>query len=155
MKRILLGLVSVLCLATGQAQTGSTVEDAPEFMDRAGERCINVRSVRSTEVVDQRTILFHMRGGRIFANHLSWDCPTLAREKRFSYSLSTSRLCNVDVVTVIEGYGRSIRSGAPCGLGMFYPITEEEADILSGDIESRRNPPISESDPTDESETED
>jgi len=173
--RLLFGAVLALCFAAGQAQTGSenegvgaetAVEDnggsagsgvdpdegAPGFIDRTGRRCVNVHRIRSTDVIDERTILFRMRGGEVLANYLSHDCPSLAREERFSYEVRTSQLCNVDFITVIQGFGSSLRRGVSCGLGFFYPITAEEAEFLALEPGDARNPPIAISNPADDEE---
>ena len=75
----------------------------------------------------------------IFRNVLRYDCPRLKRENRFSYRVIANRLCNVDAITVIEGFGSSLGRGVSCGLGLFYGISEGEADFLRygerGDIQ--------------------
>jgi hypothetical protein len=44
--------------------------------------------------------------------------------------LRTNRLCSVDSITVLEWWGSGLNRGMSCGLGEFYPITEEEAELL-------------------------
>lgn len=118
--------------------------DEEDFaIDREGERCINTRNIRSTDILDERTILFRMRGGDYFVNYLRNDCPSLVREERFSYRSSGGRLCQVDMIRVLEQFGGFIQEGMSCGLGAFYPVTEEEADFLALAPEERRGgPPI-------------
>lgn len=119
------------------ANTDSTNESgqtaAIDEFDREPERCIQAYRIDRTEVINDRTILFHMSGSRIYLNELTRECRRLERSKRFSYTLRTSQLCDVDFITVIEGFGSSLRQGVSCGLGMFYPITEEEAELLDAD----------------------
>ena len=138
----LFGLV-VSSIAVAQAGNDGTLADsetaagkaaAAEEIDREPVRCISIPRIDRTEIIDARTVLFYMRGGRdIYRNQLTHDCPRLVREKRFSYNVRTSQLCNVDYISVLEWWGGSLRQGAPCGLGMFYPITEEEAELLNAD----------------------
>jgi hypothetical protein len=106
---------------------------AIEEIDREPVRCILAYRIDRTEVINDRTILFHMTGNQIYLNELTQDCPRLDRSKRFSYTLRTNQLCDVDFITVIEGFGSGLRQGVSCGLGMFYPITEEEAELLDAD----------------------
>ena len=140
----LLTLASLTLAMTAAAQDDAADLDAvaeaiADDIDREGERCISVSRLRSTYVVDDRTVLFYMRGGDIYRNVLRYDCPRLKRENRFSYRVIANRLCNVDTITVIEGFGSSLGRGVSCGLGKFYGISEGEADFLRygerGDIQ--------------------
>ncbi len=129
----LLTLASLTLAMTAAAQDDAADTDAAataDDIDREGERCISVSRLRSTYVVDDRTVLFYMRGGDIYRNVLRYDCPRLKRENRFSYRVIANRLCNVDTITVIESFGGSLGRGVSCGLGKFYGISEGEADFL-------------------------
>ena len=131
------------------AQDAPDDADAPVYeldeedfaIDREGERCINTRNIRNTDILDARTILFRMRGGDYFVNYLRHDCRALVREERFSYRTTGGRLCQVDTIRVIEQFGGFIQEGMSCGLGAFYPITEEEAEFLALEPEQRRGRP--------------
>jgi hypothetical protein len=76
-----------------------------------------------------------MRGGDIYRNELPNRCPTLDFEERFMYRVTLNRLCDLDVVTVLDDFGFGFVPGPTCGLGKFSPISEEEAKAL---IEQRR-----------------
>ena len=84
--------------------------------------CINIRSIRSTHVRDDRSIDFITNGDRVFRNVLPYSCPRLGFERRFSYSTSLSQICSVDVITVLFNVGASLQPGASCGLGKFQPM---------------------------------
>lgn len=99
-------------------------------LDRTPVECISVSRIDQTEILDDNTILFYMRGDEIYRNHLPRRCPGLERNERFSYRTSTSRLCDIDTVTVLEQWGARLQSGFTCALGMFHPITAEEAEEL-------------------------
>lgn len=71
-------------------------------------------------MVDDRTIDFYMSGREVLRNTLPDACQGLGIEKAFTYSTSLSRLCSVDVITVVQQSGGP-RSGASCGLGNFAP----------------------------------
>jgi len=141
MRLMIASLLGLFIALPAWAQDGETAaEDAAEEavgaiedFDREPVRCISPSSIQRTEVIDARTVLFYMRGGDVYRNRLAYDCPRLVREKRFSYELRTNRLCNVDTIYVLEFWGSEMRRGMPCGLGDFYPITEEEAELLSID----------------------
>ena len=97
------------------------------------QRCIQLSRINNTEVVDEKTIAFYLRGGRIYLNQLRRECRGLSDSKPFSYRTSTGRLCSVDSITVLENYGFGLTPGASCGLGMFVPIDEDSLAILLGD----------------------
>lgn len=46
------------------------------------EHCVSLRRIDRTEVVDDRNILFHMRGGNVYLNNLPHKCPGLGWRKR-------------------------------------------------------------------------
>ncbi len=134
---------AVLAQDDADASEGSIYEaDEEDFaIDREGERCINARHIRATDILNERTVLFELRGGNYFLNYLDNRCRGLVREKRFAYRTHTGRLCQVDTIRVLYQFGGSLEEGMACGLGMFYPITEEEAEFLTLEPEERRGRP--------------
>ncbi len=141
-------ILAVACLVLSLSPVASALADeAPE--EEGGERCVNMRTVSNTEVIDDQTILFHMRNGVIYRNYLPRRCSGLAREQRFSYSTTISRLCDIDTITVLYNQGGGLSSGASCGLGKFYPISKDEAQALKEppDIEPEPLPPADPEEP--------
>jgi hypothetical protein len=112
-------------------------EDAPS-MDSGGERCLNTRRISRTKVVDDRTIIFYMRGRETYVNILPRACNGLRRENRFSYQAQSSRLCDIDGIVVLYQAGATMRAGASCKLGLFHEITREDAQAI---IEGPAAPP--------------
>ncbi|NIW25573.1 MAG: hypothetical protein GWN29_13955, partial [Gammaproteobacteria bacterium] len=106
MRLTLASLLGILVALPVFAQDGETdVEEATdaaarfiEDFDREPVRCIMPSRIDRTEIIDERTVIFHMRGSDTYLNRLSHDCPRLVREKRFSYDVRTNRLCNVDTI---------------------------------------------------------
>ena len=84
--------------------------------------CVELSRIRETRVVDDRTIDFVMNDRQVLRNTLPFSCPQLGFERAFTYSTSLSRLCSVDIITVLV-QGGGIRRGASCGLGSFVPYT--------------------------------
>jgi hypothetical protein len=82
--------------------------------------CIDLARISEARVIDDRTIDFHMRDGRVLRNSLPNICPSLGFERAFTYSTSLTRLCSTDIITVIHT-GGGPRTGASCGLGQFAP----------------------------------
>lgn len=92
--------------------------------------CIPVRNIDHTEVIDNRSILFHMRGRHVFLNDLERDCPGLGREKRFMYEVRTGQLCSTDTISVLENWGVGLARGFTCPLGPFYKVSEDQVEDL-------------------------
>lgn len=82
--------------------------------------CLNLRSVRSTRVVDDQTVLFYLKNKTVYRSQLDSACPALAATGSFTYNPTANRLCHTDTITVLD---RELR-GATCSLGMFEEITE-------------------------------
>ena len=116
--------------------------------DREGERCISTRNIRHTDILDERTILFRMRGGDYFVNYLRHDCRSLLREERFyrnhpAVSSGWTR-------SVIEGFRGFIPEGMSCRARPVLSHHRGRADFLALEPEERRGgPPIRVSNPND------
>jgi len=117
--------------ANDAAHDGSAAAHADD-LDRTPRDCVILSDIRQTVVIDDRTILFYMRGGKkaVYRNYLPHECPHLGREGRFSYRTPINRLCNVDLITVLEQFGPQLGPGFTCRLGDFYPVTYDEAEIM-------------------------
>lgn len=92
------------------------------------ESCISITRIRNSRVHDDRTIDFEMTGGKVYRNTLPGRCPRLGFEEAFTYSTSLSRLCNTEIIYVLESVGGELRRGAGCGLGDFVPIEYLDED---------------------------
>ena len=86
------------------------------------KNCVNLRSIQSTNVVDNQTIDFKMNGGKTLRNVLPYSCPSLKFQEAFSYRTSLNQLCSVDIIRVLNNYGGRLSEGAACGLGKFQQV---------------------------------
>lgn len=87
-----------------------------------GERCVPIKDIRRTEVVDNENILFHLRNKKVYNNHLPHRCGGLAAGNAFQYETSQSELCNTDIIRVVNSTTGELLPGASCGLGLFVPV---------------------------------
>ena len=118
-----LGPLVVAAAALGQD------DDAP--FDRTPQDCLIVSRIRSTEAIDDQNIIFRMRGNQqVYRNTLPRTCPGLERENRIAYETATSRLCSIDMITVIEDVGVGLRPGFTCRLGEFVPLSPDELEDI-------------------------
>ncbi|HEX5048084.1 MAG TPA: DUF6491 family protein [Gammaproteobacteria bacterium] len=98
-----------------------------EDFDRAPVDCIIVKNIDRTDIIDDRTIVFVMRGKKkIYVNNLPSNCPNLESSDRFGYAVTSSRLCKVDLIQALPRVGIPI----PCRIGEFVPISTEEVEEL-------------------------
>ena len=98
-----------------------------------GEHCVSLTRIDSTHVVDDRSILFYMQGGDVYLNRLPHRCPGLRAGRAFMYRTSLNKLCDLDILTTLNNLGFGFTPGASCGLGLFYPISQETARQLRSD----------------------
>lgn len=126
MKKLILGLATLAIATTagafGPAERRAKALAAYEPTAEEPVNCIDVRSIDSTKILAGNIIDFKMRGGKVYRNTLPMSCPSLMSEDRFSYRVSTGRLCNVDIIRVLHDYGGNLQEGAGCGLGRFQPM---------------------------------
>ncbi|MDZ7784717.1 MAG: hypothetical protein U5K56_17835 [Halioglobus sp.] len=117
----------------GEAGNGPESASEQQPLDElVGEKkkCVSLARIDRTRVVDDRSILFYMRGGDIYMNRLPHRCIGLRRGETFMYKTSLNQLCNVDIITVLDDIGFGFSRGASCGLGSFQLIGEEAAKML-------------------------
>ncbi|WP_176590947.1 hypothetical protein [Sphingobium sp. EM0848] len=112
-----------LAMALACAASPALAKTAPDNLVPAGKPvdCVQITSIRSTDVRDDRTIDFIMNGNKVYRNTLPNSCPSLGFEKRFMYKTSLSQLCSVDIITVLY-QTNGLQRGASCGLGSFQPM---------------------------------
>jgi hypothetical protein len=124
MRKAFYGLVIAGIAAGGLALVQARDKVAEPEVRPVGEprNCVTTHQIRSTKVIDERTIDFKMADGKTYRNVMAYSCPGLKFEERFLYKTSTSQLCNVDIIRVLNDYGGRLREGAGCGLGKFQQI---------------------------------
>lgn len=122
MKKALV-MLSAIGIATGGIVYAKETRSTPEVRAvGASKNCVTTHQIRSTKIIDERTIDFKMAGGKTYRNTMAYSCPGLKFEEKFLYKTSTSQLCNVDIIHVLNNYGGSLQQGAGCGLGKFQQV---------------------------------
>ncbi len=126
----LLPLVAAACSTTapapvavppaGSAASESAAASPPAAADAPARTCVLLQNIRETRVINDQTIDFYLRDGKVLRNTLPNRCPNLGVERAFTYATSITQLCNVDIITVINQGGGNML-GARCGLGKFTP----------------------------------
>src|SRR5262245_7291284 len=95
------------------------------FADDGGDvrRCVALSGIDRNEVVDNGTVLFHMRNGEVYRNVLRHECPTLKDRDQFAYRVNAAQLCSSDLITVLDRNVFGFRPGASCSLGSFQAVS--------------------------------
>jgi len=127
--RYALLFAAVPIAVAGIAACATTPDERPEPRPRAdvvGEpvSCIPINQIRETRVRDDWTIDFISGGNRAWRNALTQRCPGLKAQNAITYETSLTRLCNTDIVYVLETAG-GLRRGPSCSLGQFVPVRLE------------------------------
>ena len=137
-------LVLTIGLSGLLAVTPSLADEAVDEIDNVNTKnCIRVRSLRSTKIVDDLNIIFYMIGSDTYHNILPRQCHGLKREGRFSYKTSTGSLCKQDTIRLLYQAGSGLQEGNACRLGLFHPISKEDAAaLIDGPIEPPQAKPV-------------
>jgi hypothetical protein len=88
--------------------------------------CIQLSQIERTDILDDQTMIFHMRGKKAWKNKLPFKCPRLKFEGRYLFKTSINSICNTDIITVLFQTGGGVaglQEGASCGLGTFEEFT--------------------------------
>ena len=107
---------------------GAAFADAPEEEEDSSLRCINARSIRGADVIDDNHVLFEIQGRRLFLNVLPATCKGLSIDRRFSYDTYPRSLCARDKIRILKDSGSRIYETRSCSLGRFQPITREDLE---------------------------
>lgn len=144
MTRLILATTTALLLGASLAQAAEPAAapapkaEAPKTVD-----CLDLIQIDRTQVLDDQTILFHMKNRKIWKNTLPYRCPQLGFEKAFKYKTSIGRICNVDMITVLHT-GGGIMEGATCGLGTFEAYTPPPKGEKAGKTKDGKDAPAAE-----------
>jgi hypothetical protein len=124
-------LAVCLGLAAALAAEEKAMDESLDLVSGPPEQCISLIRIDHTDVIDDRNILFYMKGKDIYRNHLPYPCSGLGRiNDTFMYRTSLNQLCNVDIITVLDNLGFGFSPRNSCGLGLFYPVTKDDVARL-------------------------
>ncbi len=122
--------IAAALLATGAAASAAT-RLAPEAqIAKAVEGrvagppvdCINLRDIRSSQIVDRTAILYETNGGRLYLNRPPVGASSLGWDDILVTDTHSSQLCSIDTVRLIDR-GSRFQTGF-VGLGKFVPYVK-------------------------------
>jgi hypothetical protein len=102
-------------LMAGAAWAAPAQETQTAPAPKSGNICLRTIDIQNTTIPDEKTILFHMRNGKIWKNSLRNRCNGL-RFNGFAYvATPPNQICG-NLQTI-----RAIQTGSVCMLGAFTP----------------------------------
>jgi hypothetical protein len=122
---LLAGALAVMAVGGATRSSGQAAS--------AEQPCLYLGDVRRTTILDDNNILFYMRNGTVYQNHLRSTCFMLRSANRFTYGSSPlRRLCAGDLIQVLpeSSFGGAPFPMATCSLGSYLQIDKEVADDL-------------------------
>lgn len=133
---IILASVFTLAVAT-QAQEENSDTSASDNADTDAkvteigepERCINSGRLARTKVINDKTVDFTLRNGKVYRNTLLTNCAIIRNNDRFTFRRDlSSQLCKGDQISSLETISDRLQSFGLCGLGTFQQIEVEESE---------------------------
>lgn len=94
----------------------------------AGEpvKCIPLRDIRSTQVIDRTAIVYGGHGRTIYVNRPTSGLAFLRDDVILVTDTRSSELCNIDIVKLMDPGSRMLSGSV--GLGDFVPYTRPRKD---------------------------
>lgn len=104
------------------------------------ERCIIAGRIDRTEVLSDRLIVFHLRGGNKYVAQFKHRCPGLRRNGLTRQERRSIHLCANDTIQGLYDVSMTgVESWGPrCFLPHFEPVTVEQVTFLKEALKSRR-----------------
>ena len=101
------------------------------------EKCIPARTIRRTEVLDDRHIVFELPSKKYYLVQFERACHMMRPDSTIIYEPRGSQLCHMDFVRVYESFSPA-SIGPPCSIPGFYPVTAEQIVVLKETLKARR-----------------
>jgi hypothetical protein len=121
--RFIGGALAIACAFAASA--GARPADPEEVLskyEKTGETttCLSLMTIRRTDVVDDYAMLVST-GRDTYINEMKGRCVGLRRESRYVHEATTGKMCNGDIIRVLDSFGGFRGS---CTLGDFEKVIE-------------------------------
>ena len=101
------------------------------------QRCIVSGRIDRTEVLSDRFIVFHLRGGKKYVVQFKRRCPGLRRNGLTRIERRSSHICANDTIQGLFGGLDGGTWGPRCMIPQFEPVTEEQITFLEEALKAR------------------
>lgn len=86
--------------------------------------CINLRDIRSSEIIDRTAILYRTSGNRLYLNRPTAGQESLDRDDILVTDTHSSQLCSIDTIKLLDR--TSYFYSGFVGLGSFVPYVKSQ-----------------------------
>jgi len=83
--------------------------------------CVNLRDIRSSQIVDRTAIVYDLGGGRLYVNRPTGGAESLGDDDILVTETYSNQLCRMDIVRLVDRVARFQRGFV--NLGDFVPYT--------------------------------
>jgi len=102
-------------------------------------RCLQTRLIRSTEVLDERHVVFEVRRDEFFLVQFEHRCPGLRRNQPIMTEPTAGRLCQLDGIRPLYDHGLGgYQPGMRCAIPGFVSVTKEQIVQLKDALKAER-----------------
>ncbi len=101
------------------------------------ERCIPVRSIRGSEVLDDQHVVFELPSKTYYLVQFQYKCHQLRRNSAIAYEPRGSQLCRMDDIRAMDGFAPG-SVGPPCPIPGFYEVTGDQVALLRETLKAER-----------------
>jgi hypothetical protein len=112
------------------AEAPGSDTDAVDSLEARPVHCLQLIRIKESEILDSNHIVFHMINGDTYVNTLPHACPGLRKNEPYMLRTSQSRICDLDIITMLHPNGWGFMPGASCGLGDFDKVTPEQVEMI-------------------------
>ncbi len=138
-RRLCVLLMSAALLATNAMAATSNEPETKESTNEEPKavRCIDLKRIKTSEILGSQHIVFEMSNRERYMSTLSHPCPGMRPNTPYLLRPSTGRLCDLDIITMLNSTGFGFMPGASCGLGPFEPVSAEQVEMVKRAIATR------------------
>lgn len=116
----------------------ATPADEDSYVD--APRCISSHRIRGIEVLDDRHVAFRMSRSKFYLVQFTHGCPTLRPTSRIAYDVRSHRVCALDAIRPLNGYGASAQPAViSCRIPGFQEINKEQLALLRESLKRKRS----------------
>jgi hypothetical protein len=101
------------------------------------ETCIPVRSIRDTQILDDRHVVFRLPGQKLYLVEFKHRCMQMRPESTLVMEPRGSRLCRMDSLRASNSFSTG-SMGPPCSIPGFVQVTEEQVSLLKETLAAKR-----------------
>ena len=157
------GLVAAEVAGSGDAAANTTGADAPppaseddalfvedllngdpqarDYVDEP--HCISTRTIRGTDVLDDRHVVFEVNRKKYYLVQFPRRCPDLAPNNPVFFESKSGRLCRKDSIRgarrgALLGAEFGVSPGMPCSIPGFQSTTKEQVVMLKNALKDER-----------------